>query len=1596
MRSLSRHIVTVMLSLAMMLAFMPAFAGNVAFADESEELTKAITALEEASPLSPVQWNADYTAKQDTNVIDMAQAIVDENSTGVEVTEVGTTTPAAAKAIAADGTITYPRSAATHRVVFYLETQSEEDFAEVDVSLPANVTTKSAYMQEFADSIEEDFLYRNSSADEVTSNLKIKTTTSFDCYMVDWEIPEGYLSKLGTEITVTRPSFETGDVSCTVKARVYWADEYGYAGMMGYVGDDPADINLEFPITIKAYSEEDKAAAEADLAAAWDQIGPIKNFFTGDETDLDGVDQDLQLPNAPRTPSGIKAEWRSSNPDVTEVKTLRAYPKRDEVGGEAKQTRLSLTLSKNGVTSTRSYPVTVLPLTQEELDAENAYLDAIANDISFDTIKKDNLNPEKVTGNFQHVYRGYYDAETGEITYKTSSTGNTGADIKWTYTSNVTSYGEVTRPTGTVDKEVTCKATIKSQIYERYKELVQERTVEFPIVVLAKETTVDLNEKPTVKGDTSIADFVEVGNGYTVSLDGIFEDLNGDSMTYKVSVDDGEFTAVEETSYTATWSEVGNHVLAFKANDGKEDSEDTYTVNLQVLNAEDADAAEELKNYKQEKINELKSYKDEADYRAPQKKELAAAISAGQDAINAAEDKAAVDDAVTAAKAELDKIKTNSQLTKEDLAKVIAEVEAFEEAMVTGDGEGEYPAEAKAVLKDAIKDAEDVYSDDTSDDLALLAATNDLKAALVKAMDSVNPTSVSINILGQDKENAFTKTLYPATVKSDAATNLGYEKPAEYKRKVVAIDGMVVLHQALYGEEFNNNPTDYLVMNKGGAITKIFGQSTTNLGYYVNYSYPTYPDDENLGSVAYDTVLEDGDMLNVWIYGTSKYRDKLLYFEENAYETEKPGEVAVKVYGKQAGKAGDSEEMPIEGGEVSVIDADGKEVASATADNEGIALIPGVPEGKYVITAKSIPYDEAVQDDHFVAPYATLSVGPMDEEVTVDIEAAVRNFEEADKFDIVPQDVKVSSHAAESYGDFGDYGSGNGDKVTVADLLYTLHKMRFGDDFTAETKDDYISMPGGWFKKSFGVETSSMAWYIDNYLTMRGSTYEATIESGDVFDMFMYLDDVTWSDVATCFDEQNVIVNAGEEFELNLMRVNWEETPSTLSPAGEGITAATMDKRGYLTEIKGGKADADGKVKILLENPGEYIVSATGRAAGQYGEGTIAAPHCKVTVVDSTQMAKEAAIEELRDLGEAARENVSNPYEADVAALKGIIDVQNAKDIDEVNAVVARVNGEMDSLLAKKAADDAEQAKKTADASKKAAEIAAKTPGKTAVDLAQKSADNAAIVVEEAEKAKAAADKAVDSAEKALEAAQTEKDKEKAQKMLDKATENAAKADAAKEAADKAKTAADAALKQAKKNAKPAAKVGTPTIRNTIANSGAKTKKVIYDKVSNATGYEIAYKARSSKTWATTKVKGNVSNGTIKKLSIKGLYDIKVRAKTAETSTHKATTGKYSNVVHRYFYTVQKIGVSSSSKGSFTIKWAKDPGATGYQVMYTTNKNGAGAAKNINTIGKNGTSFTKKGLAGGKTYYVQIRAIKKVGNDTYIGNISNPVPVKVK
>ena len=68
---------------------------------------------------------------------------------------------------------------------------------------------------------------------------------------------------------------------------------------------------------------------------------------------------------------------------------------------------------------------------------------------------------------------------------------------------------------------------------------------------------------------------------YTLDLGTIFADEDGDTLSYLVSVNNGEFVAAAE-DYSFSADAAGTYTLVFKANDGKTDSTETYTVTLRV------------------------------------------------------------------------------------------------------------------------------------------------------------------------------------------------------------------------------------------------------------------------------------------------------------------------------------------------------------------------------------------------------------------------------------------------------------------------------------------------------------------------------------------------------------------------------------------------------------------------------------------------------------------------------------------------------------------------------------------------------------------------------------------------------------------------------------------------------------------------------------------------------------------------------------------------------------------------------------------------------------------------------------------------------
>lgn len=83
------------------------------------------------------------------------------------------------------------------------------------------------------------------------------------------------------------------------------------------------------------------------------------------------------------------------------------------------------------------------------------------------------------------------------------------------------------------------------------------------------------------------------------------------------------------------------------------------------------------------------------------------------------------------------------------------------------------------------------------------------------------------------------------------------------------------------------------------------------------------------------------------------------------------------------------------------------------------------------------------------------------------------------------------------------------------------------------------------------------------------------------------------------------------------------------------------------------------------------------------------------------------------------------------------------------------------------------------------------------------------------------------------------------------------------------------------------------------------------------------------------------------------------------------------------------------SKKSAKISWKKQGYVTGYRVYMKTSKNGKWK-KVAELKGSNSTSYTKKGLKAGKTYYFRVRAYKTVEDKNYYGAYSASDAAKPK
>ncbi|ANY65599.1 hypothetical protein BBD42_03345 [Paenibacillus sp. BIHB 4019] len=149
----------------------------------------------------------------------------------------------------------------------------------------------------------------------------------------------------------------------------------------------------------------------------------------------------------------------------------------------------------------------------------------------------------------------FTDADGNGLTYKVSVDGSAGAAAAENYTYTPTTAGQVTllftANDGTIDSVDT-------------------------YTVILTANTVPVRQADV---DATATAIVTVNTPYTLNLANIFEDADGDGLTYKVSVD-GAAAAAAVENYTYTPTAGGQVTLVFTANDGVIDSVDTYTLEL--------------------------------------------------------------------------------------------------------------------------------------------------------------------------------------------------------------------------------------------------------------------------------------------------------------------------------------------------------------------------------------------------------------------------------------------------------------------------------------------------------------------------------------------------------------------------------------------------------------------------------------------------------------------------------------------------------------------------------------------------------------------------------------------------------------------------------------------------------------------------------------------------------------------------------------------------------------------------------------------------------------------------------------------------------
>ena len=163
-----------------------------------------------------------------------------------------------------------------------------------------------------------------------------------------------------------------------------------------------------------------------------------------------------------------------------------------------------------------------------------------------------------------------------------------------------------------------------------------------------------------------------------------------------------------------------------------------------------------------------------------------------------------------------------------------------------------------------------------------------------------------------------------------------------------------------------------------------------------------------------------------------------------------------------------------------------------------------------------------------------------------------------------------------------------------------------------------------------------------------------------------------------------------------------------------------------------------------------------------------------------------------------------------------------------------------------------------------------------------------------------------------------------------------------------------------------------------------------WKKAANASGYKIYRRTGNSSKW--------VNIATVSGSNTLVYTDVSVKAGTMYTYTVRAYKGSALSAYNKNGSRIVRLTApvqykpSSKASGKLTVRWKKAAGASNYQIQYAASRSMRGSR----TVSASALTRTLSGLKKGSTYYVRIRAYKKVSGKTYYGAWSSVKNVKVR